>query len=414
MTAPAQSVTRRIVLAVGLLLICLTVALIPFGWLSIVPLLGLAACLVVFFRLPAQPQTVAAPAAPAPAPTNDTDDALYRSLPDLIWVIDYGTRAVTALNNACTPHHPSADTADGTEARLASLLPARISRQYLEALIAVQSSNQPQHFEYRLSNNDKEGRVFEARLQPRSLKECVAVIRDITQLKTTEEALFNQQLFVHQIIDSSPNLIFVRDKHGRFLLVNRATQTTLGHELLVQSHMGLEETQLPFTTGDKEVLEDGQTIRVVDHWTLPNGRTHWFDITKQPLVREGDIYILSIAIDISHVKAAEAALSVTDPLAGDVADSLPIAFMLVRDGIVEFANSRACEQLNIPPADLLGRPLSAITPSAAMFLAGEHGDFVSSRSGRHWPCQAKNITQGERTALLLVFDSQPKVAQVAA
>ncbi|TJZ73863.1 PAS domain-containing protein [Chitiniphilus eburneus] len=326
-------------------------------------------------------------------------------LPDIVWRIDYATRAVMPLNAAGAAEHPRADE---DSARLSMLFPARVSRQYLEALINVQSTQTPQQFEYRLAPAEgKEQHVFEARLLPLSGKECLAVIRDITDMKATEEALFNQQLFVHQIIDSSPSLIFVRDKHGRFLLVNRATQSALGHDLLVQSHMGLSEQQLPFTNGDHDVLEKGETVRIVDHYTLANGRTHWFDIIKQPLIRDGEVYILSIAMDISHVKAAEAALANNEPLSGEVADALPQPFMLVRDGNIEFANLATCLLLNAPPSAVLGRPLSAFAGNADSLLAA--ADFQASRfevpHGEGFPCWARRIRQNAGDAHLIVFDT---------
>ena len=349
-------------------------------------------------------QTEAAAPLDADAPEDLRALPIAESLPDLVWRIDFANRVVTPLNQANAIHHP---VAQGNNVRLSGLFPARVSRQYLEALIAVQSSQSMQQFEYRLGNGDETGlRVFEARLLPLSTKECIALIRDVTQMKATEEALFNQQLFVHQIIDSSPNLIFVRDKHGRFLLVNRATQTTLGHELLVQSHLAAHDSPLPFTTGDTEVLENGDSVRIVDHWTLPNGRTHWFDITKQPLIRDGDVYILNIAIDITHVKAAEAALAASDPLSGGVADALPVPFMLVRDGIIEFVNNPLCERLNTPPADLLGRPLHAIASNGDELIASPTPDqpqrirFVRDHSEH--ACQVQQVGGEESAARTLV------------
>ncbi len=351
-----------------------------------------------------------------PQPATEPDSMLQQAideaatpiahcLPDLVWRIDYANRTVTPLNQAGATHHP---TAHGGNERLSGLFPARVSRQYLEALISVQSAQTLQQFEYRLGNGAEDSqRVFEARLLPLSAGECLAVIRDITQMKATEEALFNQQLFVHQIIDSSPNLIFVRDKHGRFLLVNRATQTTLGHELLVQSHLAVHDTRLPFTLGDTDVLELGETVRIVDHWTLPNGRTHWFDITKQPLVRDGDVYILSIAIDITHVKAAEAMMASSDPLSEGVADALPVPFMLVRKGIIEFVNNPMCERLNTPPTDLLGRPLEAITANSEQLLAESCPEashqLVYSRDQKSHTCSIQQIGVDDKSRTLLVL-----------
>ncbi|MBB5189560.1 PAS domain S-box-containing protein [Silvimonas terrae] len=340
-----------------------------------------------------------------PASTDVATIPIAHCLPDLVWRIDYANRTVTSLNEATAQFHPSACDGNG---RLSGLFPARVSRQYLEALISVQSTQVQQQFEYRLGNGNESGQhVFEARLLPLSPGECLAVIRDITQMKATEEALFQQQLFVHQIIDSSPNLIFVRDKHGRFLLVNRATQTTLGHELLVQSHLAAHDQAMPFTTGDTEVLEHGETVRIVDHWTLPNGRTHWFDITKQPLVREGDVYILSIAIDITHVKAAEALIASSDPLSEGVADALPVPFMLLRKGIIEFVNNPFCERLNTPPTDLLGRPLEAITANSEQLLAesspGTALEFLYHRDQKTHACRVQQIGTEEKTRTLLVL-----------
>ncbi|HSC81259.1 MAG TPA: PAS domain-containing protein [Chitinolyticbacter sp.] len=351
--------------------------------------------------------------APLPEPTQAddavtqavVDDAVAHCLPDIVWRIDYATRAVTALNPNDVAGHPRVTEVG---AKLSTLLPARVSRQYLEALITVQSTQAPQQFEYRLAASEQDDqRAFEARLLPLSGKECLALIRDVSDMKATEEALFNQQLFVHQIIDSSPSLIFVRDKHGRFLLVNRATQSALGHDLLVQSHTGFAEQQLPFTSGDADVLDKGETVRIVDHYTLANGRTHWFDIIKQPLIRDGEIYILSIAMDISHVKAAEAALAGSDPLSGEVADALPQPFMLVRDGVIEFANLAACLLLNAPPSAVLGRPLTAFASNANALLSCsdfEAHPFELPRGASH-PCWARRVQHGAGDAQLIIFDT---------
>ncbi|WP_182076733.1 PAS domain-containing protein [Deefgea sp. CFH1-16] len=162
-----------------------------------------------------------------PAQATDT----LAALPDLIWTIDYASRRVTAQNQALNDNHP-----DGVaQSKLAILFPARVSRQFLESLIKIQNTQTAQRFEYQLDNTEI---TFEARLAPLTSRSCVVIIRDISSTKAIEAALFQQQRFTQQILDANPSLIFVRDKHRRFLLVNQATQSLLGHELLVQSHMG--------------------------------------------------------------------------------------------------------------------------------------------------------------------------------
>ena len=230
----------------------------------------------------------------------------FLASPDLFWRIRYADREVVSLNNNYADIHPGSDSLN---ARITTLFPARVARQYLEALIEVQSQGVMKCFEYPLSLQNNNTVTFEARIQPFSDEDCIAMIRDITALKETEETLFNQQLFVHQVMDSSPFLVFVRDRVGRFLIMNQATQRTLGHEALVQSHLATYEDHALFFAGEQEVLEEGHSLRLIDHIVLPTGETRWFEVTKVPLMREKEVYVLVTALDITHLKLAEISLA---------------------------------------------------------------------------------------------------------
>ncbi|WP_081413087.1 PAS domain-containing protein [Chitinilyticum aquatile] len=326
---------------------------------------------------------------------------LLADIPDLLWLIEGSNRIITPLNASKLGNHPSGN---GEKDRLSAILPSRAARLYLEALIALHSDNTPQRFEYQLGQNDGEQSTFEARLIPLANNRCLALIRDISHIKAMEEALFHQQLFVHQIIDASPALVFVRDRHGRFLLVNRATQNSLGHELLVQSHMAWMDPDRPFATGDDEVLEEQRTIRLLDQWTLPNGQVHWFDVTKQPLVRDDETYILNIAIDITHLKAAETALASGDSLLHAVADALPHPFLLIEEGMVEFANYAACDLLGMTPNELIGEPLDRLASNADRLISGETGAASLERSNApSIPCAIHPVERASRPAHLIVL-----------
>ncbi|HLO62165.1 MAG TPA: PAS domain S-box protein, partial [Azonexus sp.] len=53
-------------------------------------------------------------------------------------------------------------------------------------------------------------------------------VRDISRHKQTDEALYRERLFLRHVIDTSPNLIFVKDRDGRFLLANEALAQAYG------------------------------------------------------------------------------------------------------------------------------------------------------------------------------------------
>ena len=271
------------------------------------------------------------------------------------------------------------------------------SRQFLESLIKIQNTQAPQRFEYQLDNTEI---TFEARLSPLTSRSCVVIIRDISSTKAIETALFQQQMFTQQILDASPSLIFVRDQHKRFLLVNQATQSLLGHELLVQSHMGLDEDTSILSKGDNEVLEHGNTVRLEDHCTLSNGRTHWFDLTKIPLEREGQVYILSIAIDITHLKEAEQAQAGTSHLVRAMADVLPQPFLLVEDEIIQFANLAACDRLGVAPENLIGECLSQFAQGECQYANLTH---LKNHHGEAIDCALHKVERGNQNTHLVTL-----------
>lgn len=289
--------------------------------------------------------------------------------PDLLWSIDYACRTVTSLNHVYAESHPQAE---GKDVRLATLLPARVSRLFLESLIEVQNRCEPIRFEYQIGENNGTAHTFEARLVAGGHRGCIAIIRDISHIKATEEALINQQIFLQKIVDNSPDLIFVRDRHGRFLLVNRATQATLGHDLLAQSHSGLQEEQIPFLTGDQEVLQTGETAEIIEKITLPNGQTRWYSVTKLPLVRDDDTYLLCIAVDITHFHASEAAQLGADSFVRAIVENLPTAFVLLENGGIVFANRAACLLLDAEPDNLIGTNLINLCEQKNISIAAPH------------------------------------------
>ncbi|WP_047395782.1 PAS domain-containing protein [Chitinibacter sp. ZOR0017] len=284
-------------------------------------------------------------------PPAEAHDVLA-GVPDLLWTIDYASRRVSSHNQHDLPFHPS-----GSQfAKLSSIFPARVARQFLETLIELQNTQRQARFEYTLGA-EHEQHTFEARLTPLSERDCVVIIRDVSHIKATEAALFKQQLFTQQIIDASPNLVFIRDQHGRFLLVNQTTQTLLGHDQIVHSHLGLHDDTPILSAGDEQVLASGEVIRIEDSCVLASGRRHWFDMTKLAIAREGATYILTIAIDITAQKENELAQTESGILIRAMANTLPHPMLLVQQEQIQFANHAACQALGFSPDELIGKTL---------------------------------------------------------
>ncbi len=132
---------------------------------------------------------------------------------------------------------------------------------------------------------------------------------DITQNILANKNLESQKQFFQQIIDTDPNFIFVRNKEGKFLLVNQAMAELFHSSKEKIIAKGLENISFP--KGDeeknrlieKEVISTQRTIEYEEMLRYPNGEELWLHTTKKPLPeKDGTINVLGISVDITHRK----------------------------------------------------------------------------------------------------------------
>ncbi|MGZ5076083.1 MAG: PAS domain S-box protein [Methylobacter sp.] len=143
---------------------------------------------------------------------------------------------------------------------------------------------------------------------------------DITDIKTSQEALHHERALLRQVIDAVPSVIFVKDKEGRFLLGNQALARCYGTN--VENLIGLTNEDVnphtdevaQFNREDIEVLSTGKTkIIPEEKVTHADGTAHWYSTVKIPLFDENDCsHLLGVATDITERKRAEEALRLTD------------------------------------------------------------------------------------------------------
>ncbi len=125
-----------------------------------------------------------------------------------------------------------------------------------------------------------------------------------------------QREFLRTIIDSDPNLIFVKDREGRFTLANEAVARIYGTtvpELIGRTDGDFNENEEEvrgFRNADLAVLESGRPgiipeEPVTDRTT---GEVRWFQTVKVP-IRDpgGGRFLLGVAAEITQRLDAEAA-----------------------------------------------------------------------------------------------------------
>lgn len=143
----------------------------------------------------------------------------------------------------------------------------------------------------------------------------VAIVRDITERRFAEKELRRQKNLMWQVIDTDPNMIFVKDEQGRFLLANQAIADYYG--VAIPDMIGKSNSELnrnpgeveKFLEADREVIEDRHEV-VLTEVLIKNGVEHWAHTVKRPLQQDdGSVNVLGIAVDITELKTAESRLT---------------------------------------------------------------------------------------------------------
>lgn len=148
-------------------------------------------------------------------------------------------------------------------------------------------------------------------VQPDGAVQVLSIGADITERKQAEQILRQQKNFTLQIIDTVPNLIFVTDVAGKFLLANKAMAALHGMkpEALIGQVVAelflIREHAEKHLMMDQEVLEKHCQVQFATHHFL-DGKSRWFHFIKVPMEQpDGTAHVLSIGVDITERKQFE-------------------------------------------------------------------------------------------------------------
>ncbi|MBZ0297986.1 MAG: PAS domain S-box protein, partial [Anaerolineae bacterium] len=141
---------------------------------------------------------------------------------------------------------------------------------------------------------------------------AIIVNQDITERKQAAETLRGQRDFLQLVIDTVPDIIVVKDQHGRFQLVNKAAAKIYGSttaELVGKTDTDFnphsDETR-NFAQADQKALAQGQPLFIPEERVM--GRH--YRTNKIPLQNPAGDYdrLLVVASDITSFKEAEQSL----------------------------------------------------------------------------------------------------------
>jgi PAS domain S-box-containing protein len=150
-------------------------------------------------------------------------------------------------------------------------------------------------------------------------EQCIiSITRDISDRKKAEEEIREKEEYLRQVIDANPNLIFVRDAEGKFVMANKAVADQCGttvENLIGKTDLDFnpyKEEVESFLRTDREVMDSLRPKFIPEELTsdAATGRKRWSQTIKVPIL-SGDgkaHHVLGVTTDITDRKQAEEAL----------------------------------------------------------------------------------------------------------
>jgi two-component system aerobic respiration control sensor histidine kinase ArcB len=134
---------------------------------------------------------------------------------------------------------------------------------------------------------------------PSKTSDVVQYTDEVTsRLQKNDYKLDGEQELVQQIIDNSPNLVYVEDDEGQCVLANKRYKQLLNQRILVHDKYASS------TIMSKE-WSSYATTSFEESYQLEDGQIHWYHTTQSPLTRNnGSQYLLTFSSDITELKRA--------------------------------------------------------------------------------------------------------------
>ena len=150
------------------------------------------------------------------------------------------------------------------------------------------------------------------------IESILVALLDITDRRNAEKELKNKEMYLRQVIDIIPHLVFAKDKEGRFTLVNQAVAQLFGKE--IRDLIGKKDRELNpfddecarFKKEDERVLSEGAHLVIPEEplHHLSTDSIRWYQTIKKPIRNADGIAteVLGVATDLTERRRAEHAL----------------------------------------------------------------------------------------------------------
>jgi len=204
---------------------------------------------------------------------------------------------------------------------------------------------------------------------------CVIIM---SKLNHAKNKIHTSESRLRDIIDYVPQMIAVKDRNGRFLLVNLATAIAYATPIeeltgsFVAEHHRNKEELLQFLEEDKHVIDSRQLKVISEHFfTGADGKKRIMQTVKIPYryAEGGKPAVLSVSVDITSIANSDEVLRKSENYFRALVEEQPDAVCRFKpDGTLTFVNESFCKLLGHTVQSCIHRHLFIVISKQADLL----------------------------------------------
>ena len=244
--------------------------------------------------------------------------------------------------------------------------------EFLLATISEDITERKQaEFELQNAREQLEQRVIERTAELTQAN--IRLQQEIVERQLLTEQLQAQKDFLQMIIDTNPNVIFAKDREGRYVLANQVLAEIC--ETTVEDVLGKTVTELNFNLADAEqfLSNDQEVFTTLQPKFIPQeicrtlgGDVRWYQTIKKPIFdRESQVtHILGVSTDITALKETQEILNAQKDFLQAVIDTNPnIIYVKDREGKYVLANQVFAKRCGLTLEEIIGKTTAQLHPN---------------------------------------------------
>lgn len=187
-------------------------------------------------------------------------------------------------------------------------------------------------------------------------------------IRQRTEELDRSRSNVRQVLDLVPNIIYAKNREGRFLLANQAMADSLGlhsEDLVGVRHKDVhpdKEQARAMDLDDMTVIQTGlPKTSMEEQYLHVDGTTHWLQSTRLPFTPADSTEqaVLTLAVDITHRRRADAALKESEERFRAIFNqTYQMTCIVDLDGIIIHINETTLSTFRLKVEDIKGKPFA--------------------------------------------------------